>query len=427
VELVMDHPRIELFASLGFAVCFGAAFLIMALLPEGRFTGEQIEALWILAMSFGYINHGVWHRERETIISGTLGIATVVSTLMLAPTLVSSGWLVLGIALAVTGIYNIPRTHGHSTTHAHLGAFVALGGLIRLLSVYVPSATGATLMAWTVLVGLVFITLGRDLQNPAWHYMGVAWIVASVVSYALRPDLLFLSVGLVFVVGMIANFVSLYRLLGRTPKIGELISFATRALFLKGLKKPIDQYSVLTILLKGNIAAEHAIGDLLSRLEPTSAPILLLGPTAPTQVARAGAVRTAWVTSVSGVSKLDYPLLTPEDPTAVSVFLSKVLAQIPEGTKPVIIGDFLDNMIPHMDESQFYKYYSDLASTARVANHTIVFIVNADIHSEEEISVVKRFADVIIENREREEGGRLIREVRVSNRVDNIHRDWERY
>lgn len=48
-----------------------------------------------------------------------------------------------------------------------------------------------------------------------------------------------LSVAAVFAVGMIANFVYLYRLLGRTPKIGEIISFATRALFLKGLKKPI--------------------------------------------------------------------------------------------------------------------------------------------------------------------------------------------
>jgi len=53
--------------------------------------------------------------------------------------------------------------------------------------------------------------------------------------------------------------------------------------------------------------------------------------------------------------------------------------------------------------------------------------VKADIHREVDINVVKRFADVIIENREREEKGRLVREVRVSNRVDNIHTDWEKY
>jgi hypothetical protein len=43
------------------------------------------------------------------------------------------------------------------------------------------------------------------------------------------------------------------------------------------------------------------------------------------------------------------------------------------------------------------------------------------------INVVKRFADVIIENREREEKGKLVREVRVSNQVDDIHTDWEKY
>jgi hypothetical protein len=79
-----------------------------------------------------------------------------------------------------------------------------------------------------------------------------------------------------------------------------------------------------------------------------------------------------------------------------------------------------------MDESLLHRYYSDLASGARVSGHTVVFIVNADIHSDVEVNLVKRFADVIIENREREERGRLVREVRVSNRVDNVHTDWER-
>ena len=249
----------------------------------------------------------------------------------------------------------------------------------------------------------------------------------SVASYIFYPELMMLSVAVVFAVGMIANFVYLYRLLGRTPKIAEIISFATRSLFLKGLNKPIDQYRVLAILIKGNIGAENVIHDLMSRLEPRCAPILLLGPTAPTQLSLPKETKVGWVTTVSGVSKLDYPILSPEDPTMVSVFLTKTLGTLPEDEKPVILGDFLDNMIPHMDESLFYRYYSDLASAARVLNHTVVFIVKADIHREVDINVVKRFADVIIENREREEKGRLVREVRVSNRVDNIHTDWEKY
>jgi hypothetical protein len=165
----------------------------------------------------------------------------------------------------------------------------------------------------------------------------------------------------------------------------------------------------------------------MSRLEPRCAPILLLGPTAPTQLIPPKEAKIGWVTTISGVSELEYPILSPEDPSMVSVFLNKTLETLPEGMRPVVLGDFLDNMIPHMDESLFYKYYSDLASAARILKYTVVFVVKADIHRELDINVVKRFADVIIENREREENGRLVREVRVSNRVDNIYTDWEKY
>jgi hypothetical protein len=134
-----------------------------------------------------------------------------------------------------------------------------------------------------------------------------------------------------------------------------------------------------------------------------------------------------WVTSVSGVTKLGHHILPPEDPSRVSIFLTKILETLSDKVKPIIMGDFLDNMIPHMDNSLFYKYYSDLVSVARIMNHTIVFIIKADIHRAVNINIVKRFADVIIENREREEKGRFIREVRVSNRVDNIYTNWEKY
>jgi len=199
------------------------------------------------------------------------------------------------------------------------------------------------------------------------------------------------------------------------------------SLFRRYLTKPIDQYRVLAVLVHGHIGAENVIRDLLSGLEPRCAPIILLGPTAPTQLSLPKGAKIGWVTTVPGVSELEYPVLSPEDPSMVGVFMTKTLETVPEGRKPVILGDFLDNMIPHMDERLFYKYYSDMASAARIQNYTVIFVVKSDIHREVDINVVKRFADVIIEYRGREEKARLVREVRVSNRVDNIHTDWEKY
>jgi len=417
---VSDHASTEMRVSIGFAASFFVSFLVTILAPEGM-TEDQIEAIWTVAISAGFINHGVWDRERGLVLGGSLSIAATLISLAFAPTFFPVGWIVLGCAVAVSGFYRIPRTEGL------IGVYVALGGIIRLLSVYLSTSFFSAWMVWMVLVGLMIMTVAMESKNPLMRFMGASCILVSVVTYTFFPELMFLSVTLVFAVGMPVNLVYLYRLLGRTPKIGEIFSFATRALFLHGLKKPIDQYSVLAIIIKGNIGAEKVIHDLMSRLDPRCAPILLLGPTAPTQLSLSKKVKIGWVTTVSGVSDLEYSILSPEDPSMVTVFLNKTLDALPEDKKPIILGDFLDNMIPHMDEGLFYKYYSDLASAARILNHTIVFVVKADIHSEVDINVVKRFADVIIENREREEKGKFVREVRVSNQVDDIHTDWEKY
>jgi hypothetical protein len=415
------HTRTEMRVSIGFAASFFVAFVVTLSTSEGM-TWDQTEVIWTVAISAGFINHGIWDREKGLVLGGFLSITATLISLAFAPTFFPIGWIILGCAAAVSGFYRAPRGENFL-----VGFYIALGGFIRLLSICLSISGLTTWMVWMVFVGLMIMTVAAESKNPVMRFLGASCILVSVISYTFCPEFMFFSVTLVFVVGMPVNLVYMYRLLGRTPKIGEIFSFATRALFLHGLKKPIDQYRVLAILIKGNIGAENVIHDLMSRLEPRCAPILMLGPTAPTQLSLPKEVKIGWVTAVSGVSELEYPVLSPEDPSMVGVFLNKTLKTLPEDVKPVILGDFLDNMIPHMDEGLFYKYYSDLASAARILKHTAAFIVKADIHREVNINVVKRFADVIIENREREDKGRLVREVRVSNRVDNIHTDWERH
>jgi len=393
---VPNRTRTDMRISIGFAIGFFVAFLVTIFAPEGM-TWDQIEAVFLSI------------------------VATLIS-LAFAPTFFPLGWIVLGCAVAVSGFYHASRTES-----LLIGVYIALGGFIRLLSVYLSTSYSSAMMVWMVLIGLIIMTVAIEGNNPVMRFMGASCIFVSVVSYTFFPELMFLSVALVFAVGMPVNTVYLYKILGRTPKIGEIFSFATRALFLHGLKKPIDHYNVIAISIKGNIGAEKVVQDLISRLDTRCTPILLLGPTAPTQLSVPLNAKLGWVTTISGVSELEYPILSPEDPSMVSVFLNNTLKILPENSKPVILGDFLDNMIPHMDESLFYKYYSDLASAARILNHTIIFVVNADIHREVDINVVKRFADVIIENREREEKGRLVREVRISNQMDNKYTDWEKY
>lgn len=130
---------------------------------------------------------------------------------------------------------------------------------------------------------------------------------------------------------------------------------------------------------------------------------------------------------MSGVTEQGYKMLAPSNPTEVNIFLSEAMKATPADQAPIIIGDFMDNMIPFMKEESFFRYYSDLASRIKVLNHIAVFIVKSDIHSDVTINIVKSFADVIIENREREiNRGRMVREVRVSNKLDNFSTEWEK-
>lgn len=410
---------------IGFAVCSSIAMIITFLALE-RMTIAQLESLWIIAISIGFINHGVWDHDLPTILGGIISSVTTLFALVFIPQFFPVGWIILGGTMIFSRFYFLSKAH-----RSYIGLlnpiYITFGGIFRFLAVYLKISYLATWMVWMVLIGLMFIAIGMETNNSVIHLVGASWIVVCVSTYILDPEFVFFALIPVFIIGMAANFIHLYRLFGRTPKLSEIFSFTSRALFLHGLKKPIDQYRVLAVLTKGNVGVECVIQDLMARLEPRCALILLLGPTAPTQLSLPAEAKVGWITTVSGLSDMGYPIRSPEDPSMVSVFLTKTLETVPEDKRPVILGDFLDNIIPHMDEALFYKYYSDLASTARVLNNTIVCVVDASLHSEVDINIVKRFADVIIENREREENGRRIREVRVSNRVDNIHTNWEKY
>jgi hypothetical protein len=416
---VSNHSHQEMRVWIGFAASFAVALLIM-ILGQDRLTVDQIWAIWTVALCAGFLSHGILFDERILVLGSSLSIMLTIFSLAIAPKFFTIGWTVLGCAVAISGFLT------HSKYQGLIGVYVTLGGVLTLSSVYLTGTAASALLMWMVLVGLILITVGNETRNPVMHFMGVCWILVSAASYVFYSELMLFFLSLTFVAGITANFFYLHRLLGRTPKIEEIFSFATRALSFHGLKKPIDHYRVLAILIKGNIGAGNVIHDVMAHLEPRCAPILLLGPTAPMQLHSSDNVKIVWITTISNASTQEYTTLIP-DPSRVSIFLTNTLETLPKDMKPVILGDFLDNMIPHMSESTFYSFYSDLASTARTLNHTVIFIVKADIHSEVEINVVKRFADVIIENREREDKGKLLREVRVSNLVDNIHTDWEKY
>jgi hypothetical protein len=136
-----NHTHTEIWVSIGFAVSFFVAFLITLLASDGL-AWDQIEVIWIVAISVGFINHGIWSHEKGLVLGGFLSIIATLISLAFAPTLFPIGWIVLGCASAISGFCRVPRGE-----NLLVGVYIALGGCIRSVSVYL-STSGFS--AWMV-------------------------------------------------------------------------------------------------------------------------------------------------------------------------------------------------------------------------------------------------------------------------------------
>jgi len=349
-----------------------------------------------------------------------IGVAVAVDygLIGLGVTLIGFG-LVIGVGLMVIGLAT-------ERSIVSLGAYMLAGTVIQYLST--PPVQFLVTLTWFMLGGAAFASFGYLRRSAVAHFAGIAFIFGTLTVYILAGEdyLMVALVGVsVIICSLFVSFMYMYHTLGRPPRVGEILTLAARALFTYGLRKPLDQYRVIAISIQGDIGTELVIDELLSNLEEEWRPIVLLGPTSPTEIILPSSAKVGWVSALSGMTEQNYTMLSPSNPSEVNIFINDALKETRPDQTPIIIGDFLDNMIPFMKEETFFRYYSDLASRVKVLKRTAVFILKSDIHPEVTVNIVKRFADVIIENRE-ERGQRVVREVRVSNKIDNFSTEWEK-
>jgi hypothetical protein len=370
-------------------------------------------------------NFGGQRKLRNYGFLATIGgvvaaIAADFGVISLAEVLLGFG-IVIGVGLILVGIET-------ERGIVPLGAYMLAGAVIQTLAS--PSSQFLVSLTWFMLGGAAFASFGYLKRSAGMHFCGLAFIFGVLGTYLLVGENYFVVavVGILIILSaLFGSFAYMYHVLGRTPKVEEILTLAARALFTYGLRRPLNEYRVIAITIQGDIGTELVIDELLSNLDEQWSPVVMLGPTSPTEITVPQRAKLAWVSNLSGVTEHHYTLLSPSNPTEVNIFISEAMKSTSAGKTLIIIGDFMDNMIPFMKDESFFRYYSELASRIKVLNHTAVFIVKSDIHSDVTINVVKRFADVVIENREREiRGERMIREVRVSNKIDNFSTEWEK-
>ncbi len=193
------------------------------------------------------------------------------------------------------------------------------------------------------------------------------------------------------------------------------------------LRKPLSEYRVVLVDVSGDISVVEIIEQVLKLAKSCEADItLILGPTSPFDSAAFKGFPIAWVASTDPRGKLgdNIELVDPHRFLDLSLFVDR---ESSDKTRPrIIIGDFLDCLFlanASMDESVF-SFFNHLVSRVKIDRQTLVLIVSEKLHEERHIKMVRRFADVIIECRERQDNEGVIWETRGINFADRVQTAW---
>ncbi len=187
----------------------------------------------------------------------------------------------------------------------------------------------------------------------------------------------------------------------------------------------LDKYRLVIACVRGNVSVRETMRRLLTEaIEPAaSAPVLILGPTAPEDLQTGQNNPVGWVTFVNGTShpSPDVEIISPDNLLELNLFIEKVA----QADGQLILGDFLDNIIMTSGSPEsFYSFFCQLASRVRLKKRTAVLVIKEDIHERSTVEMVKRFADVVLEFRDRDRDGAPSVEMRTLNFADNMYTGW---
>jgi len=196
------------------------------------------------------------------------------------------------------------------------------------------------------------------------------------------------------------------------------------------LPRPLLDYRVIIAVLKGDVGAVNILKDALSISEGLNLPnpILALGPTTPLSLNPPPAARILWATytdSNNTINNQRCTIIQPSHLTDLSLNLEK-LSKTRNGHIPLIIGDFLDNILSVSTEpAGLYSFLCRLFTRIRTNEQTAFLIATDDMHDSKKTAILRRFADLIIEYSSVEDmAGRRI-QARILDHLQNQYGYWD--
>jgi hypothetical protein len=196
------------------------------------------------------------------------------------------------------------------------------------------------------------------------------------------------------------------------------------------LPRPLLDYRVIIALAKGNVGATNILIDALNVSKELNIqnPILALGPTTPLSLNPSPVSRILWATFTDNYNLTSCQRLTvvpPNHLTDISLNLEK-LSKTRNGHIPLIIGDFLDNVLSvSTAPAGLYSFLCRLFTRIRTNEQTAFLLATDDMHDAKKTAILKRFADLIIEyNLVEDMAGHRI-ETRVLDHLENRYGYWD--
>jgi hypothetical protein len=209
----------------------------------------------------------------------------------------------------------------------------------------------------------------------------------------------------------------------------EVVNPSSRAPAADHILSTATKFNIAVVCVKGNISVARIVEDLAGLVREKAGywPILLLGPTAPSDLRRLGRLKAGWVTFLEeGSGSEEIAIISPHSLLEISLFIEKNTASLAR-YESVVVGDFLDNVLCAVGANSldaFFSFYCQLAARVKRDGRICVLVVKEDLHDPKKLEIVRRFADLIIEYRTKEDQNTIRPEVRVLDFSNQVHVNW---
>ena len=216
----------------------------------------------------------------------------------------------------------------------------------------------------------------------------------------------------------------------RTASYSDGSEFSPTIPILLQLPRPLLDYRVIIAVLKGDVGAVNILKDALniSRELKLPNPILALGPTTPPSLNPPPAARILWATftdNYNATNSQRFTVIQPNHLTDLSLNLEK-LSKTRNGHIPLILGDFLDNVLSvSTAPAGLYSFLCRLFTRIRSNEQTAFLLATDEMHDAKKTAILRRFADLIIEyNSVEDMAGHRI-EARILDHLQNQFGYWD--